>query len=302
MSSTPTHGKLIALWRQRPNGFKGSGLNDLTWGTGFSGAVSESFKVVIDGMGTPDTFAWSFDVAGAELFTPGASGVAITGAAQTLADGQTITFAATTGHTTNDQWAIGNLKSEGVTESGSQGQIITASRRVLNPNSPPTWTDSGGKTVVSVDYTRGLAVFNGAVGTVTVTGNNGFIPAVTMLEKMGFLIDWNAEFSVDMADASRAGQQWKEALPGQAGGRGGATAYFLGEKSFTAELLRAAAGTQKYVLLELFPWDPDQDITGDHFLVWAVINGIGVDAAINQVVKEKVTFEAIGFPSFVANV
>jgi hypothetical protein len=295
MSSTPTHGKLIAIWRQRPNGFKGSGLNDATWGTGYNGVATGYFEVVIEHPGTPDQFKWRKN-GGAWT-----ENVAITGAAQTLSDAQTITFAATTGHTLNDQWVIGNLAAEATTESGSQAQVTAAANRILNPNVPPTWTDSGGRIVTSVDYTRGLATFSGAVTIVTVAGNNGYIPS-GMLELMGYLIDWSAEFSVDMADAARAGQNWKEALPGQAGGRGSANAYFLGEKSFVAELLRAAAGTQKYVLLELFPWDPDQDITGDHFIVWGVIKGLGVNAGIGEVIKERVEFEAIGFPSYVDNV
>ena len=296
MSATPTHGKLISIWRHRPNGFKGSGLNDVTWGTGYNGAASGYFEVVIDTVGTPDKFKWRKNGGSWTAL------VSITGAAQTLSDTQTITFAATTGHTLNDQWVIGNLKVEPTTEAASQAQITAAANRILNPNAPPTWTDDGGKTVATVDYTRGLATFNGAVGNVTVTGNNGYIPDVAMLEKMGYLIDWSAEFNVDMAEMNRAGQNWKEALVGQAGGRGGANAYFIAEKSFIASLSRAALGTQKYVLLELFSWDPDQDITGDHMICWAVINGIGINAAINEVVKEKVTFELIGFPSFVENV
>ena len=38
---TPTHGKLIALYRLRPNGFKGSGLNDMTWGTAAANAATK---------------------------------------------------------------------------------------------------------------------------------------------------------------------------------------------------------------------------------------------------------------------
>ena len=57
--TSPTHGKLAAIYRLRPNGFKGNGLNDVTWGTGYSGGgTSGYFEVVIDGTGTPDTFKW----------------------------------------------------------------------------------------------------------------------------------------------------------------------------------------------------------------------------------------------------
>ena len=98
------------------------------------------------------------------------AGVAITGAEQTLADGQKLTFAAVDGHTVGDQWVIGNLKSEPTTESGDQAQITDATARLLNPNAPPTWTDDGGETVVQVNFTNGTGIFTGNVGTVTVTG------------------------------------------------------------------------------------------------------------------------------------
>ena len=102
--STPTHGKYGAIWRLRPSGFNGDGLNDVTWGTGFSGGgTSGYFEAEIDAEGTPDTFQWRKN--GGAYTT----GVAITGAAQTLSDSQTITFGATTGHTSGDKCAIGNF-------------------------------------------------------------------------------------------------------------------------------------------------------------------------------------------------
>ncbi|MEA2014863.1 MAG: hypothetical protein U9N38_06125, partial [Thermodesulfobacteriota bacterium] len=158
----PTHGKLGALYILRPNGFSGSGLNDATWGTAYSAADSAYFEVVIDGVGTggggADTFKWRKD-GGAWTTT-----VDITGAAQTLSDSQTITFAATTGHTADDQWIIGNLKDEPCTEVGDTAQITDTLMRLLNPNSPPTFTDGGGKNVLTTNNTNGTAVFDGNVG------------------------------------------------------------------------------------------------------------------------------------------
>ena len=75
-----------------------SGLNDISSGGTFSGTVATTFEVQIDGSGTPDTFKWRKD---GGTYT---STVNITGSAQTLSDGVTITFAATTGHTVGDRW------------------------------------------------------------------------------------------------------------------------------------------------------------------------------------------------------
>jgi hypothetical protein len=296
--TTPTHGKLAALYRLRPNGFKGNGLNDATWGTGYDGADSAYFEVVIDGVGTggggADTFKWRKD-GGAWTET-----VDITGAAQTLSDTQTITFGATTGHTADDQWVIGNLKSEPCTVAGATAQITDTLMRLLNPNSPPTFTDDGGETVLTTNYTNGTATFTANAGTVTVTGNNGYIPAAA-LEKAGYLIDWNLSVSLDMAEISRMGQQWKEYIPGQAGGSGGANAYFIGCDTFFSDIEDNIDNTQKYFLLELFNYDPDQDQTGDHFIAWVTFNSWNVNAPIGDVVKEAIGFQIHGMISFAAN-
>lgn len=82
--------------------FTGSGLNDATSGGAFTGTPSGSYRVQIDGTGTPDTFKWSNDGG----VTWKATGVAITGSAQELENGVTVTFAATTGHNLNTYWTF----------------------------------------------------------------------------------------------------------------------------------------------------------------------------------------------------
>jgi len=296
--TTPTHGKYGALYVLRPNGFKGSGLNDVTWGTGSTAADLTYYEVVIDselgGTAGVDTFKWRVN-GGAWT-----EGVDITGAAQTLADGQKITFAATTGHTLGDQWVIGNLKDEPTTESTVYAQITDAAARLLNPNTPPTFTDDGGAYVLSINYTNGRATFSAAVGNVTVTGNNGYIPA-SALQKVGYLIDWNLSLSLDMADTTYMGQQWKTALPGAASGSGSANAYFIADETLLNCLQEAIANGDKYFLLELFNYDPDQDQTGDHIIAWVSFTSFNLGAGIGEVVKEQVNFQTYGEISFVAN-
>jgi len=81
--------------------FTGAGLNDATFGGTYVGStVLSTYEVEIDATGTPDTFKWRKDAGG---YT---TGVAITGSAQTLAEGVTITFAATTGHTLGNKWIV----------------------------------------------------------------------------------------------------------------------------------------------------------------------------------------------------
>lgn len=80
----------------------GSGLNDITFQGTYTGTTAVTYYVKIDATGTPDTFSWSKD----NFSTTEATGVSLTGSAQTLDTGVTITASATTGHTLNDVWQM----------------------------------------------------------------------------------------------------------------------------------------------------------------------------------------------------
>lgn len=83
--------------------FTGSGLDDATSGGVFVGSHTLRIHVEIDGTGTPDTFKFSYK-GNDGVATIETTGIAITGSSQVLIDGVTITFAATTGHTSGDAW------------------------------------------------------------------------------------------------------------------------------------------------------------------------------------------------------
>ena len=73
-------------------------MRDVTTGGTYTGTGDIMYLLEIDGT-APDTFKWSDD--DGSTYT---TGVAITGAAQTLNNGVTVTFANTTGHTSGDAW------------------------------------------------------------------------------------------------------------------------------------------------------------------------------------------------------
>lgn len=83
--------------------FDGAGLNDGVYSGYYDPVLCsnalEPIKVQIDGTGIPDTFKWY--IGGALQ----ASGVSITGVAQTLCGGLKITFGAAVGHTLNNSWS-----------------------------------------------------------------------------------------------------------------------------------------------------------------------------------------------------
>jgi len=251
--TTATHGKLAAIYRLRPNGFEGTGLNDLTWGAGYSGGASAYYELDIVAEGEPDTFKWRKN--SGEWSDP----IEITGAAQTLDEGQTVTFGATTGHTATNEWNISHLKDEATTESGADAQITETTRQILNANAVPTFSDSGGKVVTSIDLVTGTAHFSGNVTVVTVTGNNGWIRRYG-IDLVAYAFNWHFTAECDLAVIRRFQQHWVGRCPGQARAEGGAEGYFIGGSSFFDAL-----AAREYFLLELFNYEPDGDRSGDHF-------------------------------------
>ncbi len=124
--------------------FTGSGLDDLTPGGDSTAIVITNYKVEIDGTGTPDTFRWSDDGGS----TWDVSTVAITGSAQTLNNGVTVTFGATTGHTLTDYWEFNagpqNILGLASSRLGGTDYIVGASAVELKSlqQSGGTWTST----------------------------------------------------------------------------------------------------------------------------------------------------------------
>lgn len=119
---------------------------------------------------------------------------------------------------------------------------------------------------------------------------------VCRVEKNNVAMDyskgWSLSVSLDMADASRVGQNWKEALPGQAGWNGSFEAYaVLGnteQKAFFDNLVTAAPGTKltdvKFLL----------DTTTNAFTGNIYITGVSVTAQMGGVVTASFNFQGDG--------
>lgn len=87
-----------------------AGTNDMTASIGtWAGTSKTSFEVVIDGELTPDTIKWrkvNRDADGVKTYGSWTAGVTVTGSDQTLADGLSVKFDTTTGHTLGDGWNV----------------------------------------------------------------------------------------------------------------------------------------------------------------------------------------------------
>ena len=81
--------------------FLGVGLSDLSFSGTFVSGYKLTYLIKISSVGATDAFEWSTDNG-----TTWSSEILITGAAQLLSNGLSITFAATSGHTLNDSWSI----------------------------------------------------------------------------------------------------------------------------------------------------------------------------------------------------
>jgi hypothetical protein len=81
----------------------GTGLSDLTQAGTYTGTASAVFTILLFATGTPDQFKWK---KGSAAYS---AAINITGSAQALSDGVTVTFTATTGHTLNDEWTIATI-------------------------------------------------------------------------------------------------------------------------------------------------------------------------------------------------
>jgi hypothetical protein len=78
----------------------GSGLDDCTSGGTYTGSTDSDFVITVSTAAATDKFTWAKDGG-----TPSAE-IDMTGSAQVISEGFTVTFGATTGHTLADFWTI----------------------------------------------------------------------------------------------------------------------------------------------------------------------------------------------------
>ena len=119
---------------------------------------------------------------------------------------------------------------------------------------------------------------------------------VCRVEKNNVVMDyskgWSLSVTLDMADASRSGQNWKEALPGQAGWNGSFEIYaVLGNTeqiAFFNNIVTATPGTK------LTDVHFNLDVAANHFSGDLFITGVSVNATMGGVVSATVNFQGNG--------
>lgn len=109
---------------------------------------------------------------------------------------------------------------------------------------------------------------------------------------MDFHRGWSINTTLDMADSSRTGQNWKEGLPGQAGWSGSFEIYFVAgnteQKAIFDNLVTAAPGTKltdvKFLL----------DASTNAFTGNIYITGLSISTSISANVTATVNFQGNG--------
>jgi 3-mercaptopyruvate sulfurtransferase SseA len=102
-----------------------TGTSDLVVGSIYSSGTTSTFTVEIDSVGSPDTFRWSGN--NGATWT---SAVVITGSAQTLVSGLTVSFGSTTGHALNDTWTFTATARKNIEQYTADGTVCSATYAV----------------------------------------------------------------------------------------------------------------------------------------------------------------------------
>lgn len=109
---------------------------------------------------------------------------------------------------------------------------------------------------------------------------------------VNFTKGWNISVSLDMADASYAGQSWKNGLPGLASWSGSFEAHFVAgnneQKAFFDNLIAAAPGTKLSDVKFLLDVSTNA-LSGDIF-----ITGISINGSMGDVVSATINFQGDG--------
>ena len=110
--------------------------------------------------------------------------------------------------------------------------------------------------------------------------------------EMEFTDGWTVDVALDMADKSRQGQHWKEALPGQAGWSGSFSGQAVmgntEQKAIFDNIITATPGT-KLTDMEFNLEDSDDYLSGNLY-----ITGVSIDARVGDVVKFTANFQGDG--------
>ena len=101
--------------------------------------------------------------------------------------------------------------------------------------------------------------------------------------EIDYSVDWSITASLDLADANRQGEEWKESVAGQAGWTGSMTFHFVAgnteQKALLDNIVAATPGTKltdiKYLLED----------SGDYFSGNIFLNSFAITTSVGDIVN-----------------
>lgn len=130
-----------------------TGLNDLSRSGAFTGNNDIRFEVEIFTVGVTDTFRWRTYTVDTDTTSSwddnSGSGYSITGGAQLLSDGVSITFGATTGHASDDSWIISAKSADRASSFNKGGSAGSLGRRALMHYKGKSTSDDNGEGILA---------------------------------------------------------------------------------------------------------------------------------------------------------
>jgi hypothetical protein len=165
--------------------FTGVGLDDAVFSGTFLGTTNEIITVTIDSTGGTDTFEWFLNGVSQSTNVP------ITGSAQSLLTGISITFGATTGHTSGDSWRVGNgfgaVEFAATSFIGTFQQYETVTGSISGATATLGYDRSISSQVILTNISAGGFVVND----VLTGGTSGAVATITALTGINDTFEWN---------------------------------------------------------------------------------------------------------------
>ena len=157
------HPLTTALDHTKTKRISGTGIQDFLMGGYYLGTTPKVYRFKILATGTPDTFQYRTSTDGGTTFTgwtTPTSGGTITGTIQPIAEGLTIKFTATTGHTIGDEWEFWTpmpQRVEAAVQTVGSGEVLTTAIKSISGKLTNEALDDS-ETVVTVDGSHGIVV------------------------------------------------------------------------------------------------------------------------------------------------
>jgi len=191
---------------------------------------------------------------------------------------------------------ISNMSEEPCTESGSTAQVTDSTKRRLNPNNPPTFSDSGGSTLIDIDYVNGIGYFQSNVGS-TVTCHGEYV-AQADLTAVGYITNWSLTISGDVADSSAFGDNWRTGTMGLASWTATADGFYE-DDTFSEMITYETSPVEKRLfLIEFYTDDPANN---KRYVGWGFVSGINPTAGIGDLVKQTITITGFRNISYITS-